>query len=264
MSFLKNTPVEINEAEVPIKIRRYGLVPDSGGPGRWRGGLGLEMEFQLFAPQSMVTARNRDRSVFSAWGLRGGKAGRASRFVKNPGTEGAVELGSTDIVPCDPGDIILVQGPAAGGYGDPLERPIAAVLDDVRRGFVSVESARSEYGVVLDAAGVVDEAATTRLRGEEPRRRVITEFGHGPGRLKFEAVWTLTRYETLTRILATVPTTWRFFVKHQVFAAIAGRIAQADGGAADVIAAYDALAKRFSDLPPAPAELRTIISAAAE
>jgi N-methylhydantoinase B len=79
MSYLKNTPVEITEAEIPIKIRRYGLVPDSGGAGRWRGGSGLEMEFQLFAPQSMVTARNRDRSVFSAWGLRGGRAGRPSR-----------------------------------------------------------------------------------------------------------------------------------------------------------------------------------------
>ena len=54
MSYLKNTPVEINEAEVPVRILRYGLVPDSGGAGRWRGGSALEMEFQLFAPQSMV------------------------------------------------------------------------------------------------------------------------------------------------------------------------------------------------------------------
>jgi N-methylhydantoinase B len=264
MSYLKNTPVEINEAEIPIKIRRYGLVPDSGGPGRWRGGSGLEMEFQLFAPQSMVTARNRDRSIFSAWGLRGGRAGRASRFVKNPGMPDAVELGSIDIVPCDPGDIILIQGPAAGGYGDPLERPIELVLDDVRKGFVSPESARSEYGVVLDAAGSVDEPATARLRGEEKRRRPVTEFGHGLGRAKFESVWTLARYDALTRILAAVPVTWRFFVKHKVFAAIGEAVAPAGGGAADVVAAYAALTRIFHDLPPPPSDLCRAVAEAAE
>jgi N-methylhydantoinase B len=238
-------------------------VPDSGGPGRWRGGQGLEMEFQLFAPQSMVTARNRDRSVFSAWGLRGGRAGRASRFVKNPGTDAAVELGSTDIVNCDPGDVILIQGPAAGGYGDPLERPVEAVLDDIRKGFVSIESARADYGVVLDAQGGADAAATARVRGEEKRRRPAGEFGHGPGRVAFEAVWTLSRYDALTRILATVPTTWRFFVKHRVIAAIGGAVAPADGGAADVVAAYDQLTAKFTDLPATPADLRAAVAAAA-
>src|SRR5690606_33243036 len=97
MSYLKNTPVEINEAEVPIRIHRYGLVPDSGGAGLYRGGSALEMQFQLFAPQSMVTARNRDRSRFSSWGLRGGKAGKPSRFAKNPDTPECVELGSVDV-----------------------------------------------------------------------------------------------------------------------------------------------------------------------
>ena len=81
------------------------------------------MEFQLFAPQSMVTARNRDRSVFSAWGARAARAGAVSRFARNPGTENCIELGSIDVVHCDPGDVILIQGPGAGGYGDPLERP---------------------------------------------------------------------------------------------------------------------------------------------
>src|SRR5207248_495927 len=75
MSFLKNTPVEINEAEVPVSIRAYGLVPDTGGPGRYRGGLAATMEFQVFAPQTMVTARNRDRSIITAWGVRGGRPG---------------------------------------------------------------------------------------------------------------------------------------------------------------------------------------------
>ena len=84
--FLRNTPVEIIESEVPIHMRRYGLVPDSGGPGRLRGGCGTLMEFQVFAPNTVVTARNRDRSRFAAWGIRGGDAGASSSFTRNPDT----------------------------------------------------------------------------------------------------------------------------------------------------------------------------------
>jgi len=68
----------------------------------------------------------------------------------------------------------------------------------------------------------------------------------------------------LTRILATVPITWRFFVKHKVFAAIGEQVAPSDGGAADVISAYDALVGKFRDLPPAPPDLRAAVPAAAE
>ena len=127
-----------------------------------------------------------------------------------------------------------------------------------------MKGARSEYGVVFDVAGTVDQSTTARLRGEESRRRPVTLFGHGSGRAKFEAVWTLARYDALTRILATMPTTWRFFVKHKVFAAIGGSVAPPDGGAADVIAAYDVLADKFDDLPSAPDDLRAAVAAAAE
>ncbi|MBV8914055.1 MAG: hydantoinase B/oxoprolinase family protein, partial [Acetobacteraceae bacterium] len=260
MSFLKNTPVEINEAEVPIRIHRYGLVPDTGGAGRWRGGSALEMEFQVFAPQSMVTARNRDRSVFSAWGLAGGQAGATSRFARNPQGPETVELGSTDIVMCDPGDILLIQGPGGGGYGDPLERGTDEVLTDVRRGFVSAERAREDYGVAIEA-GAVDERATARLRGELSRKRALGEFGHGPGRVAHEAVWTQARYDVLTRILLAAPVPWRYFVKHRLFAALRDKAAGPDGGAADVVRAYAELRERFTDLPPPP-ELPELIVAA--
>jgi N-methylhydantoinase B len=249
MSYLKNTPVEINEAEVPIEIRRYGLVPDSGGPGKYRGGTALEMEFQLFAPQSLVTARNRDRSVFSAWGVQGGMGGRVSRFARNPETENCIELGSIDVVHCDPGDVILIQGPGAGGYGSPLERSAQLVLTDIRRGIVSEASARDDYGVMLTPDRQVDEAATAKLRGELSRRRPIEEFGHGAGRLAFEKVWTKARYDALTHLLTKVPVTWRYFVKHQIFAALGKDAAPAGGGAGDVYRAYADLAVRFGELP---------------
>ena len=83
-AYLKNTPIEITETEVPIQILRYGLMPDSGGAGRWRGGLATALDFRVFAPNSRVTARNRDRSRFRPWGILGGRAGAPSCSSAKP------------------------------------------------------------------------------------------------------------------------------------------------------------------------------------
>ncbi len=133
-SFMKKTPVEINEAEVPIRILRYGLLPDSGGPGLHRGGLATVLEFRAEAPNTRITARNRDRTRFTSWGVRGGRAGAPSIFLLNPGAEGEVNLGNTDILTIGPGDEIRVASGGAGGWGNPLERDPGAVLLDVQRG----------------------------------------------------------------------------------------------------------------------------------
>ena len=258
MSFLKNTPVEINESEIPIRIHKYGLVTDSGGAGRYRGGLALRMEFQLFAPQSMVTARNRDRCLIAAWGACGGHAGAASSFTRNPYGE-AEDLRNSDIVPLEPGDTLLLVGPGAGGYGHPHERPIERVVEDVRCGFVSRERARSDYGVALAEDGSVDGPETQSLRAALAGKAGREHFGHGAGRVQFEKVWTEQRYALLTRILMAAPVSWRFFVKHQLFKAMEGRPAGADGGVAELLDAYAALATRFVDLPPPP-RLRAVAS----
>lgn len=216
--FLRNTPIEITETEVPIRFLRYGLAPDTGAPGRWRGGLSAVMAFQVSAPETVVTARNRNRSVMGAWGLMGAGEACISRFVKNPDTDQAVELGNTDLVHCAPGDVICVTGPGAGGWGDPFTRPAALVAQDVRRGAVSPGAAARDYGVVI-RDGRVDDTATAALRSAP--RPEPQPYAFSPGRRAFEQVWTAERYAHLTAFLAAQPVGWRFFLKHRVFAAVA-------------------------------------------
>ncbi|TKV72717.1 hydantoinase B/oxoprolinase family protein [Rhizobium sp. AU243] len=216
--FLRNTPIEISEAEVPILFRRYGLQRDTGGAGRFRGGLSAVMEFEISSPETVVTARNRNRSVMASWGVNGADPGLISRFLRNPDTEGEISLGNTDIVHCGPGDVIRVVGPGAGGYGDPFTRPPQAVLRDVRRGAVSAENAARHYGVAL-IGDEIDEDATAALR-TAPRRKTDDIISYGPERLAFEAVWTRERYDLLTQFLQKSPVGWRFFLKHRVFEAV--------------------------------------------
>jgi N-methylhydantoinase B len=217
--FLKNTPVEINEAEVPVKILRYGLAADSGGAGRFRGGTGTTLEFQVAAPDTVVTARNRDRSRFTPWGSCGGDAGKPSVFLLNPGTNHEVNLGNTDVVTVQPGDIIRITSAGAGGWGSALERDPERVLEDLRRGFISIARAREEYGVVI-LDSTVDAEATTALRARLAAARRRNGFGFNQARIDFERVWTRSNYERLTALLAKLPVEWRFFVKHRVFESI--------------------------------------------
>lgn len=217
-AFLKNTPIEINETEVPILFNRYGLQPDTAGPGRYRGGLATVMEFRVSAPNTVVTARNRNRSVFASAGVLGGRSGANSTFTTNPGTPAAVEHGNKDVIKCGPGDIVRVVGPGAGGYGMPRERDPQAVLRDWRCGFVSLDRARQDYGVAI-RDGAVDAEETARLRAAMPSEPG-QHFEYGPARTAFEALWTRERYEALTEFLAQSPVVWRHFLKHRAFAAV--------------------------------------------
>lgn len=216
--FLRNTPVEISEAEVPIRFLRYGLAPDTGAPGKHRGGLSAIMEFEISGPETVVTARNRNRSIMPSWGVMGGNSGIVSQFIRNPDRAGEVSLGNTDVVHCGPGDVIRVIGPGAGGYGNPFERPVEQVLGDVRKGAVSVESAAHEYGVVI-IDDAVDEEATAALRAKaaSPDGEIIS---YGAERVAFEKTWTRERYDLMTGFLATTPVGWRFFLKHRLFEAV--------------------------------------------
>lgn len=214
-AFLRNTPIEISETEVPIHFRRYGLWPNTGGAGKFRGGLATVMEFEVTTPETVVTARNRNRSLFAPWGAQGGKAGTTSLFLKNPDTKDETDLGNADIVRCDPGDVIRVIGPSPGGYGPAQDRDPELVLRDVEFGFVTKEFAESAYGVVI-SDGAVDLKATDAKRAAMPRSN-DADFDLGPSRSAFEAVWTRERYDLLTQFLAQTPIRWRHYIKRLMF-----------------------------------------------
>jgi N-methylhydantoinase B len=240
-AYLKNTPVEITEAEVPIQILRYGLLPDSGGAGRWRGGLATAMDFRVSAPHTRITARNRDRSRFRAWGILGGAPGAPSDFILNPGGNRERVLGNTDTVTMEPGDVIHIHSPGGGGRGDPLDREPERVALDVQRGYVSVTAAEKDYGVVI-SDGAVDAAATEAKRTSRRRTGETPHFAYGPEREAHEAIWTDAAYDTLTKLLAALPVHWRFFVKTKMFEAM-GEKPQ------DVPAVFAAIRQAYPEIP---------------
>ena len=247
-SFFKNTPVEINEAETPIKVIGYSLAPDSGGPGKHRGGLATSLTFQVFSPNTTITARNRDRVRFTPYGIAGGAAGASSEFILNPGTEKEISLGNTDVATLNPGDVVRFTGAGGGGWGSALERPAERVLTDVRRGFVTVQGAEGDYGVVI-RDNEVDTAATEQLRLERAGEASDEFFGHSPGRVEFESRWTLAAYDKLTEVLWRLPVNWRFYAKQKIFESVDAACGK--GEAADektVQSAYAALLERQPQL----------------
>lgn len=242
-AYLKNTPIEITETETPIQFIRYGLMPDSGGPGRWRGGLATAMDFRVFSPDTRITARNRDRSFFRPWGTLGGQAAGLSDMVVNPGTEHERPLGNTDIAVLQPGDVLHIHSAGGGGRGNPLDREPWRVAQDVARGYVDARSARGAYGVVLKGA-VVDEVATIDLRASMRRSTPLPHFHFGPERDGYEAVWTAENYDTLTAILMGLPIHWRFFVKTEIF-----RVINRPEAPDTVAQAFDLVCERFTQVP---------------
>ncbi|PPR61475.1 MAG: Acetophenone carboxylase delta subunit [Alphaproteobacteria bacterium MarineAlpha4_Bin2] len=225
---LNNTPVEINEAEVPIKVLRYGLAPNSGGAGKHRGGLATEMRFQAQAPNTKVTARNRDRTRFRSWGVLAGSAGTNSVFLLNPGSNHEVNLGNTDILTIGPGDVLHVAAGGSGGWGDPLERDPEAVVRDIKSGFVTPDKAEAVYGVILrNGSYDVDGTKSLRAARMAEHKRNDAFFDFGPERQEFEHVWTNDNYAVLSDLISELPVHWRFFMKHRMFEAVA---TDPDGG----------------------------------
>ena len=164
-SNLAITPIEVIESMFPVRVRRFELVADSGGPGTWRGGLCYRREYEALTPA--IVRRRAERAKFPASGIEGGSPGRLARvdIVESDGSTRQVPVAGR--YELQPGQSIRIQGAGAGGFGPPRERDPAAVQRDVESGLVSVEGARDDYGVVFDATGSVDPMATAEARGAE-------------------------------------------------------------------------------------------------
>ncbi len=157
-----NTPVEAAELEYPVTIQRYEFIPDSGGAGKFRGGLSLRRDIKFHT--DITWARYSDRQKFAPQGIFGGKEGARGVFVLNSGTRRESRQKAKGVDGITAGDVLSIRLPGSGGYGSPLERDPRAVAWDVKNGKVSRESARENYGVVLNDDFSVNEAATARLR----------------------------------------------------------------------------------------------------
>ena len=160
-----NTPVEIFESDTPLLVERRELLTDSGGAGKMKGGLGRRVVFRIpddeYAPMPPVNLGIQSgRYRYAPEGLFGGKHGAKAQFLVSgqPGNP----FGLTRM---KPGDRIIMDAAGGGGFGDPLDRDPEMVQEDVIQGYVSIEKAREDYGVVIDPGTMkVDSLATERLR----------------------------------------------------------------------------------------------------
>jgi N-methylhydantoinase B len=154
---IPNLPTEVLESEYPIRVERYELVPDSGGAGEFRGGLGTRKDFRLLADTSFIA--HADRHLFAPWPLGGGKPGALGLHARNPGTPQEARVPSKGgPFEFKAGEVLRCQTPGAGGFGEPQRRKLARLAHDLADGKVSEPAARRDY-----PAELVDQAL--RLAG---------------------------------------------------------------------------------------------------
>jgi N-methylhydantoinase B len=161
------TSAEVLEKEYPMVLERFGYVPDSAGPGRYRGSLSMERTWRFLQPTTVMIRTTR---LTPSGGLAGGgDAGRSSNHLRR--RDGGEESRTDRMhwhVEMQPGDVLSHVIGGCGGYGDPFTREPARVLDDIRDATLTAEAAREQYGVVVVAEPEpsVDEAATAALRAQ--------------------------------------------------------------------------------------------------
>ena len=160
-----NSPNEQAEAKFPLVVESYRLLPDSGGAGRHRGGLGVERVVRARVPMTMNT--QIERAHCKPWGLGGGLEGTGNQVALRIGGLWKTDFPNAKVLVAmlKRGDAFLIRSGGGGGYGEPLDRPVTQVAEDVRQGYVTVKAAAELYGVVVDPDTLaVDAAATERLR----------------------------------------------------------------------------------------------------
>ena len=158
----RNNPVEVLEVKSPMLIEEYSLRPDSGGPGQYRGGLGITRRYKFLEPSSAITLVKKTKT--RPWGMEGGDDGENCHMILRPDTEREAVVGGVyEAMAAD--EVLVNNSGGGGGWGPAFERDPEAVLRDVREGYVTVASARRDYGVAIDEATLeLDLAGTSELR----------------------------------------------------------------------------------------------------
>ena len=185
----RNLPTEFTESRFPFLVERLSLSVDSGGAGRYRGGLGYEKHIRMLKDAHFMSIA--DRSILACWGLKGGKAGKPFQVTIDPGGPNEREVGSlADAEPVKAGEVIRIRTTGGGGWGDPLTRPLEEVERDLRWGKVSFAGAREDYGVIAHgdkADPQVDREASEALRAKLRKTRSDEPFfDRGPGYSELE------------------------------------------------------------------------------
>ncbi|MEW6399261.1 MAG: hydantoinase B/oxoprolinase family protein [Bacillota bacterium] len=162
----KNLPVEVMESKYPITVTRYAIRPNSGGPGKFRGGNGVIREYQIHCDEVSVYLW-WERSKTPAWGILGGQAGKPPIVAINPSTSGEKRVLKVNGMKLKRGDVVRVESGGGGGYGVPLERDPWRVKEDVIDGYIDEAHAESAYGVRFGAGTYeIDVVGTHDLRAE--------------------------------------------------------------------------------------------------
>ena len=163
-----NVSIEMIEQDYPIRINQYGFVPDSGGAGKFRGGLALIREYESLADNAILNVRS-DKRDYPPHGLFGGKDGKPSLNILNPGrNDKLLPVLMTEVERLNKGDVFRHVMAGGGGFGDPLDRDPDSVLRDVVEEKIGRETAESDYGVIFldgpNGIGINDEATSDRRR----------------------------------------------------------------------------------------------------
>ena len=254
--FYRNIPTEILECDMPLLVEHYGLRPDSAGPGRFRGGMGIEYAIRVLFPGARVTARGLERFHFQPWGRGGGEPGTCSSIGFAPPDEEEREIGKIDVLRPPPNSLVTFRTPGGGGWGDPFTRDPQAVLADIAEGLVSPEAARTQYGIALTERGGdnerdsfsaerLDEAETEQLRRQRRAATPPTEasFAFGRYRADFEAELPGDVQHTLNRIVAGRPPIAQRFFRQALVEAIRahqrrGELFDLEAGFAEILRKY--------------------------
>ena len=162
-----NVSIEMIEQDYPIRINEYGFVPDSAGAGEFRGGLALVREYEVLSDDTVLNVRS-DKRDYPPHGLFGGKEGKPSKNILNPGrTERLLPVLMTEVEKLNTGDVFRHEMAGGGGYGSPWIRKPEHVLKDVVEEKVSIKAAKDDYGVIIiknDHSLEIDKKGTVDFR----------------------------------------------------------------------------------------------------